>query len=94
MNVVEFTPRLRNRIAWAIQEADLRQKDVAARMNVSPQVISAWVRGSREPSPSQLVDLAAVTGCPWLLDLRSLARTSDEGERSSAWTTVSAGQAA
>ena len=92
MTVAEFTPRLRNRIAMAIQESGLHQKDVAERMGVSPQVISAWVRGNREPSPSALVDLAETTGAVWLLDLRGLAGSSDLGERRSTWTGVSAGQ--
>ena len=79
MSVAEFTPRLRNRIAMAIQESGLHQKDVAARMGVSPQVVSAWVRGTREPSPSSLVELAAVTDCRWLLDLRGLADLGEHG---------------
>ena len=98
MTVAEFTPRLRNRIAMAIQESDLPQKEVAARLHVSPATVSAWVRGHREPSPSQLVELAAVTGCPWLLDLRGLARVTEGPSElrfsSSGWMMETAGQAA
>ena len=82
MTVAEFTPRLRNRIAMAIQESGLSQKEVAARMGVSPQVISAWVRGNREPSPSALLELARVTDAPWLPDLRGLA---EQASSSSGW---------
>lgn len=94
MTVAEFTPRLRNRIAMAIQESGMTQKELAAKMGISQPVLSRWVRGHREPSPSELVELAAATRAPWLLDLRGLARSSDLGESSSGWMRETAGQAA
>lgn len=72
MTVTQFTPRLRHRIANAINESGLTQKEVASKMGVSPQVISRWVRGHRVPDAFELVVLADVTGQEWLLDLRGM----------------------
>ena len=72
MTVSEFTPRLRNRIAMAIQESGYSQKDIAAEMGVSPSVVSRWVRGHQIPDVYELIQLADATGCKWLLDLNDL----------------------
>lgn len=85
MTVTEFTPRLRNRIAMAITESGMTQKDVAAKMGISPSVLSRWVKGHRVPDAFELIVLADVTGQEWLLDLRGCP---------SSWNPELAGQAA
>lgn len=77
MTLVPFKPRLRNLIAVAIQETGCTQKAIAARLGVSGTTITAWVRGYREPTPSDLIRLAKATGCDWLLDLRILAENDE-----------------
>ena len=72
MTVSEFTPRLRNRIAMAIQESGLAQYEVAEKMGVRPQTVSRWVRGHQIPDVYELIQLADATGCKWLLDLNDL----------------------
>ena len=72
MSVSEFTPRLRNRIAVAIQESGKTQKQVAKEMDISPSVLSRWVRGHRVPDAFELMLLAEVTDAEWPLDLRGL----------------------
>lgn len=91
MTVTEFTPHLRNRIAMAIQESGMSQKEIAERLGVSPQVVSRWVRGHCVPDAFDVCELARVTGCPWLADLRTLP---DRRFRSRRWMTVTAGRAA
>lgn len=77
MTLAPFKPRLRNLIAVAIQETGCTQKEIAARLGVSGTTITAWVRGYREPSPSDLIRLSKATGCDWLLDLRILAENDE-----------------
>lgn len=77
MTLVPFKPRLRNLIAVAIQETGCTQKAIAERLGVSGTTITAWVRGYREPSPSDLIRLSKATGCEWLLDLRILAENDE-----------------
>lgn len=73
MTVIEqFTPRLRNRIAMAIQESGLPAKDVAKAMGVSPSTLSRWKTGASVPDAFELMLIAEATGCEWLLDLRGL----------------------
>ena len=85
MAVTEFTPRLRNRIAMAIQESGQTQKEIAAAMGVSPSVLSRWVKGHRVPDAFDLMLIAEATNAEWLLDLRGLP---------SAWMHEEAGRAA
>ncbi len=101
MSLAPFKPRLRNLIAVAIQETGCTQKEIAARLGVSGTTITAWVRGYREPSPSDLIRLSKATGCDWLLDLRILAEndelqlTDEAGDLvfvSPGWSCVTAGQ--
>ena len=75
MSVTEFTPRLRNRIAMAIQESGKTQKQVAKDMGVSPSVLSRWVKGHRVPDAFELMLIAEATNAEWLLDLRGLPST-------------------
>jgi transcriptional regulator with XRE-family HTH domain len=72
VTIAEFTPKLRHRIAMAIDEAGLTQKEVADRMGVSQPVISRWVKGHRIPDALEIVRLSEATGCEWLSDLRGL----------------------
>ena len=87
MAVTEFTPRLRNRIAMAIQESGHTQKEIAAKMGVSPSVLSRWVKGHTVPDAFELMLIAEATNAEWLLDLRGLPSTCNAfmaGERARA----------
>lgn len=72
MTIAEFTPKLRYRIAMAIEESGMPAKDVAKVMGVSPSTLSRWKTGQVVPDAFELMRIAEATNCEWLLDLRGL----------------------
>lgn len=84
MTILEAV-RLGDVLRRARLDADLDQKELAARIGVSHGVISKWERGQSEPTVTQLRKIADATGADWLYDLRELP---------SRCTHVLAGQAA
>jgi transcriptional regulator with XRE-family HTH domain len=72
MTMQAFRPTLRLLLTAALQESGLQQQQLAAKIGVSPNTVTTWLRGYNEPQVSHLIAMADVTGCPWLLDLRVL----------------------
>lgn len=60
------------------QMADIDQTDMGHRIGVSRPTISAWERDTREPSFSQVVAWASITGQPLDALVQAAAETTDQ----------------
>ncbi len=102
MSSARFKPTLRLLLTAAMQESGLQQREIAQRVGCSAQTITAWLRGHREPTVSQLMAYSQATSCRWLLDLNVIADqyqdprgdvyTSEQGGVTLGCKTISPGQ--
>lgn len=54
-----FSANLRKRLAMA----NMTQADLAARLKVSPQAVSNWVRGNKSPRMDKIDAMCKIFGC-------------------------------
>lgn len=50
------------RLREALEKSGIQQKELAARMRVSPSTVSQWVSGKREPDNDTIVGIADALG--------------------------------
>lgn len=55
---------MRNRITLSRNAIGLTVSELAQRLNVSPDILSAWENGSLNPSLDQVVEMANFFGLP------------------------------
>ena len=67
------------RLKTALVEANVKQKDVADRLDVSPQAVSGWVRDIDKPEPDKLPVIARMIGksVDWLLQGEAFKGSED-----------------
>ena len=59
MQISDSVPGLKE----AIRKAGLRQDELAAKMGISVNTVSRWVRGESEPPISTVKELSAILNC-------------------------------
>ncbi len=74
-----MSEKLGNRIALALQEKLMTQKELADKVGVTEAVISRYISGTREPKPDMLANIATALGTTsdYLLDLNNELKHSD-----------------
>ena len=71
-SIEHYEPQLSHRIMIAVKTSPMTQREIAEQVGVSHASITHWMKGRNYPRVNHLVKLSEITGCPWLLDLRSL----------------------
>ena len=72
-----------DRLTLELERKGLTQRELARQLNVSPQAVNGWVKGTAQPSWGRLVKLEDILGVPRgeLLAVLGYQPPADDGQR-------------
>lgn len=54
---------MKSNIKWLVAKSDLTQKEIAKRLDISPQQFNMWATGRKYPRIDKAQQLAKILGC-------------------------------